>query len=368
VVAGVIALIILAGVVSSCAWPSPGDDADDIRVGPWVESDTSRRFEIDTSGTQPIRVEITNLLGSVSLLPSESGEASVAVTPVDGRLPKNVIFGRSESGVYGLKLLDSPDAGRSTRPECPKNRIDGGVERLGYRLPRVNVRVFLPSFAEVEVLACSDLRIAVDADVRARCGSLASILAGYGLARIESPELVVESCTYDVVAAVSGKSTFSNADGDKWLRGSGDVTITGGGGVLDIAVGGKVFVDGAISGGYAPVASPTGPSSEDLAMIGPARPFAASRQPNRDLNTSASRISAPDVEVRVPVSCHLEVRLRVNSGQAETYFPSRDKRVVPHEMTTASAHFSIGTPKGELVIESETRGEIIVKPEEPTTR
>lgn len=366
--AAVALLVTMVWLSVGCARPSPGEDADDIRVGPWVESKTTQRFEMKSEAGRALRIEVTNLLGSVAILRAEGEQASVSVLPIEGRLPKEVLWSKSEDGVHRLQVLDSPDAGRSARPECPKNRVDGGIERLGYRLPKVIVRVYLPAFAEVEVHACSSLRVGADADIRARCGSLASLHGGYGLARIEAPELVVEGCSYDVVAAVSGKSTFSNATGDKWLRGSGDVTITGGGGVLDIAVGGKVFVDGAISGGYAPVATPSGPSEDGLDMIGPAHPFSASRQPKRDLTRSASRISAPDVEVRMPISCQIEVRLRVDSGQAETYFPDRDRRVVAHEMTTASAHFSVGMPKGELVIEAGERGEVIVKPDEPTQR
>jgi len=362
------ACLVIGGAVTGCRNPTPGEDADDLRVGPWVSAKEVSKYTVESNATGPLRLAVTNLLGSVTLISTEGNVATIAVNPIDGWLPKVVHWTQTSDGGHALAVLDSPDAARDPRPECPRDRQDGRVERLGYRLPRVDVTISLPRFAEIDVNACSTLRVMADADLRARCGTAARLISGHGFARLETPVLVAGDCMYSVVAAVSKQSTFSNTMGDKWLRGTGDVAITGGGGVLDVSVSGTVFVDGAISGGYAPVAVVSGPTGDDIGLIGPSRPFANPGQSSRDLTMSASRISAPSVEVRMPVTCQLEVRMAVSHAEAEVYFPPNDRRVVPHTMTTASVHFSVGTPKGELVIEAVTKGEVIIKPSDATMR
>ncbi len=361
-IAAAVAVLAIGLTAVGCSGLRAGYDGDDPYVGPFAEAVETVTFRVEApeSGL-PIHLRATNLMGPVRIRPSEGDWVRIDVVCTDGYMPGRLVFADVEPGAPVLQILDSTDAGRDPRPEPPIDLEPWGVRRLGYKMPSIEVVIWAPTAARITIPACSSLTVEGSVDVWARCGSSANLIGGHGIAHIEAPKLLGQSCNYEVVAAISESANISGVVGDKWLRGTGTASVSGGSGVLNIAMGGQVFVDAPIGPG-APRTTPRERVAAPDGMIGPTSPLAGDRRDLAEASRGNSRVSGDTVEVRLPKESGIEVFVNVSNGPADVFIPERAGVVRPHAMTRSTLHFTVGSALGELRVEAVSRANVIVKP------
>lgn len=341
-------------------------------VGPFSEAEgTGESLKLESLGQDlPYRLEVMNLHGGVSILSSDNTEARASLEFRDGKRP-GAVYMTVKEGIHRIWVTDTGDARYSGRPEHAILMHDDSIERLGRKLPRVDLHLQVPSGTSVDVLSAAMLYVSADVNVAARISGQATLRNGSGVVSLSAPIVDARRCGYSVNAESSQRITMIGVSGDKFLRGPCDVEIRDGEGLVDVHVAGAVVARTTLSHGYGHTERTGAHSGMDYDRpIGPSFPFDQSDARAREKSRMYNRISGSYVDMRMSKTQRISVEIDVTHGALELGLPHNktvvtrkvlDDAVDLQEHTASSAHFTLNHPVGELIVTARDGASVLVE-------